>query len=170
MKNSLVRILIVAMAIVVSIGWWVPRVVQAQSAQTKNTVTVLIEGYAKPIEGRETMPGVSDDGARSVTLVRGDNITLVADPGMVTDRALIFEALKKESVSPEDVTHIFISHHHPDHTVNIALLPNAELVDFWGKIMGMAMRLLLASQCCALQAIQKKMPLLSSRPSKVRTF
>jgi hypothetical protein len=30
------------------------------------------------------------------------------------------------------VTHIFINHHHPDHTVNIALFPNAEVVDFWG--------------------------------------
>ena len=140
MKNSMIRVLIVALAIAVSAGWWVPRIVQAQSTQTKNTVTVLIEGYAKPIEGRETMPGVSDDGARrvagTVSLVRGDNITLVADPGMVTDRALIVEALKKEGVSPADVTHIFISHHHPDHTVNIALLPNAELVDFWGKYKG----------------------------------
>ena len=140
MKNSTMRTLIVAMALAVSIGWLMPNVAQAQSAQTKNTVSVLIEGYAKPIEGRETMPGVSDDGARrvagTVSLVRGNNITLVADPGMVTDRALIIEALKKEGVSPADVTHIFISHHHPDHTVNIALLPNAELVDFWGRYKG----------------------------------
>ena len=36
-------------------------------------------------------------------------------------------------VAPEAVTHVFLSHHHPDHTVNIALFPNAEVVDFWAR-------------------------------------
>ena len=31
------------------------------------------------------------------------------------------------------MTHVFLSHHHPDHTVNIALFPNAEVVDFWAR-------------------------------------
>ena len=114
---------------------WAPQSVRAQ-----NTVSVLVEGYVKPIEGRQPMPGVSDDGARhvagTVVLVRGEAVTLVADPGMVTDRALIIDALQKEGVSPEEVSHIFISHHHPDHTVNIALFPNAELVDFWARYKG----------------------------------
>jgi len=86
------------------------------------------------------MPGVADDGARhvagTVALVRGEGVTLVADPGMVAERALILDALKKEGVSAEDVTHVFISHHHPDHTVNIALFPNARLVDFWATYTG----------------------------------
>ena len=144
MRHTGTRILIISVAITWAITWaialWIPPVARAQSTQTKNTVSVLIEGYVRPIEGRETMPGVSDDGARrvagTVSLVRGDSVTLVADPGLVTDRALIIDALKKEGVSPADVTHIFISHHHPDHTVNIALFPNAELVDFWGKYKG----------------------------------
>ena len=55
---------------------------------------------------------------------------------MVTERALIVEALNKAGVAPEDVTHVFISHHHPDHTVNIALFPNAEVVDFWARYKG----------------------------------
>ena len=135
MKYTDLRILILTVTTAVAIAGWAPR-----SAWAQNTVSVLIEGYVKPIEGRETMPGVSDDGARrvagTVVLVRGENITLVADPGMVTDRALIVEALDKEGVSPEDVSHIFINHHHPDHTVNIALFPNAELVDFWARYKG----------------------------------
>ncbi len=117
-----------------------PMVAQGQSTENKNKVTVLLEGYAKAIEGRQFMPGASDDGARrvagTVALIQGENVTMVSDPGMVTDRALIVEALKKEGVSPEDVTHVFISHHHPDHTVNIALFPNAELVDFWARYKG----------------------------------
>ena len=36
-------------------------------------------------------------------------------------------------MAPEAVTHVFLSHHHPDHTVNIALFPNAEVVDFWAR-------------------------------------
>ena len=31
------------------------------------------------------------------------------------------------------MTHVFLSHHHPDHTVNVALFPNAEVVDFWAR-------------------------------------
>ena len=31
------------------------------------------------------------------------------------------------------MTHVFFSHHHPDHTVNAALFPNAEIVDFWAR-------------------------------------
>jgi hypothetical protein len=63
-----------------------------------NTVTVLVEGYSKAIEGRQLIPGVSSaDGARyvagTIVLVRGANAIIVADPGMVTDRALIVDAL-----------------------------------------------------------------------------
>ena len=105
-----------------------------------NTVTVLIEGYIKAIEGRQLIPGVSADGARhvagTVALIRGEHAIVVADPGMVTDRALIVAALAKEGVAPHEVTHVFVSHHHPDHTVNIALFPNAEVVDFWAVYKG----------------------------------
>ena len=123
------------LVVILALAGWTP-----QSARAQNTVSVLVEGYVKPIEGCQPMPGVSDDGARhvagTVVLVRGEAVTLVADPGMVSDRALIVGALKKEGVSPEDVSHIFISHHHPDHTINIALFPNAELVNFWARYKG----------------------------------
>ncbi len=115
--------------------------VQLSYAETfANKVAVLFEGYVAPIEGREFIPGTRDDGARkvagTVVLVQGPGITLVADPGMVPDRALILDALKKKGVPPANVTHVFISHHHPDHTVNIALFPNAEVVDFWATYHG----------------------------------
>jgi glyoxylase-like metal-dependent hydrolase (beta-lactamase superfamily II) len=50
-------------------------------------------------------------------------------------RALILEGLAKAGVAPDDVTHTFINYH-PDHTVNIALFPNAEVVDFWASYRG----------------------------------
>jgi glyoxylase-like metal-dependent hydrolase (beta-lactamase superfamily II) len=92
-----------------------------------NKVTVLTAGYVQAIEGRQLIPGASDNGARrvasTVTLIQSDHAIVMADPGMVTDRALILNPLKTVGISPQDVTHIFISHHHPDHTVNIALFP-----------------------------------------------
>ena len=33
---------------------------------------------------------------------------------------------------PEDITDIIFSHHHPDHTFNAALFPNAQAHDVWG--------------------------------------
>jgi len=82
---------------------------------------------------------VRDGGARvggSVVLVRDGEALIVVDPGMVADRALILGPLAELGVRPEDVTHVFLSHHHPDHTVNIALFPNAEVVDFWARYRG----------------------------------
>jgi len=43
-----------------------------------------------------------------------------ADPG----------PLERLGISADEVTHVFVSHHHLDHTVNIALFRNAEIVDF----------------------------------------
>ena len=121
-------------------GLALPWVARGQPAQPRNTVTVLTEGYVQAIEGRQLIPGTTPDGARrvasTVALIQGENAIVVADPGMVTDRGLIVDPLKQARVTPQDVTHIFISHHHPDHTVNIALFPNAEVVDFWGLYKG----------------------------------
>lgn len=69
----------------------------------------------------------------SITLVRDGDANIVVDPGMVARRGLILEPLAELGVAPEAVTHVFLSHHHPDHTVNIALFPNAEVVDFWAR-------------------------------------
>lgn len=72
----------------------------------------------------------------SVVLVRDGDALIVSDPGMVANRSRILDPLAAHGVAPEDVTHVFLSHHHPDHTVNIALFPNAEVVDFWARYKG----------------------------------
>ena len=71
--------------------------------------------------------------ASSIVLVRDADALIVVDPGMVARRSLILEPLAGLGVAPEAVTHVFLSHHHPDHTINIALFPNAEVVDFWAR-------------------------------------
>jgi glyoxylase-like metal-dependent hydrolase (beta-lactamase superfamily II) len=69
----------------------------------------------------------------SIVLVRDGDALIVVDPGMVARRSLILDPLAAHGVAPEAVTHVFLSHHHPDHTINIALFPNAEVVDFWAR-------------------------------------
>jgi len=85
------------------------------------TVDLLHAGYA------------GERVASSVVLVRDGDALIVADPGMVRSRSLILDPLRALGVEPEAVTHVFLSHHQPDHTVNIALFPNAEVVDFWAR-------------------------------------
>jgi glyoxylase-like metal-dependent hydrolase (beta-lactamase superfamily II) len=78
----------------------------------------------------------TDRVASSVVLVRDGDALIVADPGMVASRSLILDPLAALGVPPEAVTHVFLSHHHPDHTINVALFPNAEVVDFWARYVG----------------------------------
>jgi glyoxylase-like metal-dependent hydrolase (beta-lactamase superfamily II) len=69
----------------------------------------------------------------SIVLVRDADALIVVDPGMVATRSAILDPLRDLGVAPEAVTHVFLSHHHPDHTLNAALFPNAEVVDFWAR-------------------------------------
>jgi glyoxylase-like metal-dependent hydrolase (beta-lactamase superfamily II) len=83
------------------------------------TIEILTAGYY----GR----GV----ASTVGLIRDGALTVVVDPGMVRDRALILDPLAALGLRPEDVTDVVFSHHHPDHTINAALFPAARYHDHW---------------------------------------
>jgi glyoxylase-like metal-dependent hydrolase (beta-lactamase superfamily II) len=80
---------------------------------------VLVEGYARP-------PNV----AGTVSLVRDGDRVVIVDPGMVAHRELILGRLWELGVGPEDVTDVVLSHHHPDHTLNVALFPVVPVHDF----------------------------------------
>ena len=88
------------------------------------TVQLIHPGY---IRSRGTRVG------SSVTFVRDGDARIVVDPGLVADRRLILDPLAALGVVPEAVSHVFLSHHPPDHTMNVALFPNAEVVDFWAR-------------------------------------
>jgi glyoxylase-like metal-dependent hydrolase (beta-lactamase superfamily II) len=81
--------------------------------------------------------GYGDDAvASTVGLVRDGDVVLVTDPGMVRDRELILGPLRAHGVTPEQVTDVVFSHHHPDHTLNAALFPNARFHDHWAVYQG----------------------------------
>lgn len=82
-------------------------------------LNVLCSGYA------------AERVASTVVLVRDGDAVIVVDPGMVASRALILDPLEQFGVSPDDVTDVIFSHHHPDHTLNAALFTRARFHDVW---------------------------------------
>jgi glyoxylase-like metal-dependent hydrolase (beta-lactamase superfamily II) len=85
--------------------------------------SVLVDGY---------LSGDDDDRVGStVSLIRDGDAVVVVDPGLVRSRSAILDPLAALDIGAEDVTDVVISHHHPDHTLNVALFPNARLHDVW---------------------------------------
>ncbi|MDX1447531.1 MAG: MBL fold metallo-hydrolase [Acidimicrobiia bacterium] len=67
----------------------------------------------------------------TVTLVRDGESVIVIDPGMAPSQDAILGPLALHGVQPEDVTDVIISHHHPDHTINVGLFAEARVHDHW---------------------------------------
>jgi glyoxylase-like metal-dependent hydrolase (beta-lactamase superfamily II) len=85
-------------------------------------------------------PGYVRDGGvtvgSSISLVVDGPALIVVDPGMVPDRSAILGPLAALGHEPGDVTHVVLTHHHPDHALNVALFLNAELIDAWARYRG----------------------------------
>ena len=86
------------------------------------TVHVLHAGYNR-----------GDNVGSSVTFVRDGDALIVSDPGLVASRSLILDPLRALGVEPDNVTHVFLTHHHPDHAINVAMFPNAWVIDSWAR-------------------------------------
>ncbi len=83
---------------------------------------VLCDGYVR--EGAELRVG------STVGFVADGNALVVIDPGMVAGTSSILEPLRALDITPGDITDVVLSHHHPDHTVNVGLFPGARVHDF----------------------------------------
>jgi glyoxylase-like metal-dependent hydrolase (beta-lactamase superfamily II) len=83
------------------------------------TFHLLTAGYA------------GDSVASTVSLVSAGSSLIVVDPGMVRSTDAIIGPLEGLGHHAVDVTDVVISHHHPDHTLNIALFPSARVHDHW---------------------------------------
>jgi glyoxylase-like metal-dependent hydrolase (beta-lactamase superfamily II) len=87
-------------------------------------VDVLVAGYARRDGDVARVAG-------TVSLVRAEGLVAIVDPGMAADRELILRPLRELGIAPDHVTDVVLSHHHPDHTVNVALFPDARVHDTW---------------------------------------
>jgi glyoxylase-like metal-dependent hydrolase (beta-lactamase superfamily II) len=99
-----------------------------QSAAHPSTASaqmhVLINGYVNI--DREPWSVAS-----TVTYVRDGDTHVIVDPGLVPHPDSILDPLRHHDVQPNDITDVVFSHHHPDHTVNAALFPQARIHDHW---------------------------------------
>src|SRR3954447_6695998 len=74
--------------------------------------------------------------ASTVTYLRDGDAQVIVDPRFVPSPASILEPLRDRDVRAEDITDVSCSHHHPDHTLNAALFPNARFHDHWAIYQG----------------------------------
>jgi glyoxylase-like metal-dependent hydrolase (beta-lactamase superfamily II) len=88
---------------------------------------VLVQGGLTSSDG-----GVSS----SCTLVRDGARVIVVDPGMAASQEAILGPLGALGVEPTDVSDVVLGHHHPDHSLNAALFPNADVHDVWATYRG----------------------------------
>jgi glyoxylase-like metal-dependent hydrolase (beta-lactamase superfamily II) len=91
------------------------------------TFDVLLRGGLTDADG-----GV----ASSCSLVRDGDRAIVIDPGMASGPEAILGPLRALGLEPGDVTDVVLGHHHPDHTLNAALFPNASVHDHWATYRG----------------------------------
>lgn len=97
----------------------------SRPSSTTAEVHVLAEGYVRP-----NPDGALHVGA-SVSFIRDGQALVIVDPGFQASHQLILDPLAALGVSPNDITDVVFSHHHPDHTLNAALFPNARFHDHW---------------------------------------
>ena len=94
-------------------------------------VHILFNGYATDSE----TPTVSRV-ASTIGFVRDGAARVIIDPGMTPDQNAILAPLAALGEAPTSITDVVFSHHHPDHTLNAALFPNARFHDYWAIYKG----------------------------------
>jgi len=86
------------------------------------TVEVLVEGYARLLPDGGWVAT-----STSALISAPDGARIVVDPGC--NRGLLLAGLAERGLRVEDVSVVFLTHHHLDHAMNAALFPNALVVD-----------------------------------------
>lgn len=93
------------------------------------------EAWAREFYSKNTAP----KNEHNVLLIRAKNYTALVDTGYEKTKNTLIKELKKYSLAPKDITHIIITHAHPDHIgglgafENSKILLNADEKDFWAK-------------------------------------
>ena len=88
--------------------------------QNMSEIKILIEGYAREEEDQYVA-------SPSTILIKDSGLKILVDPG--ANKQKLLDSLSKEGLNPEDIDLIFLTHHHPDHLLNIRLFPDKDILD-----------------------------------------
>lgn len=91
-------------------------------------VKILVEGTTK---SDSWAAGREESESCTMTLIKDGDMKIVVDPGVLKNQQIMVDALKKEGLKIEDITHVFITHSHLDHYRNIGMFPKAKALDYW---------------------------------------
>ena len=83
-------------------------------------VKVLIEGYAKEIDGQEFA-------SCSTVLIEYGNNNIIVDPG--SNRELLISSLNNEALNIDDINIVLVTHTHIDHSLLAGIFKNASIYD-----------------------------------------
>jgi len=93
------------------------------------TVKVIITGFTNA-DCKEK--GDEERTRCTSALIRSDDFVILSDPGVLDTQEIMREALKKENLTVDDITHVFITHNHIDHHRNTGMFPAAKVIEFYG--------------------------------------
>jgi glyoxylase-like metal-dependent hydrolase (beta-lactamase superfamily II) len=82
---------------------------------------------------------VTETGGKVVStcsLIRDGGRAIIVDPGMADDDETILEPLLALGLEADEITDVVLGHHHPDHTMRVALFRNAAVHDHWATYRG----------------------------------
>ena len=96
-------------------------------------VKVIVEGF---INADCRAKGLPEKTRTTSTLVTDGELKILADPGIYDDPAVLIDALKAEGLTPDKITHIFLTHSHIDHYYSVALFPKAKVLEFYALWQG----------------------------------
>ncbi|NXY39788.1 MBLC1 protein, partial [Pomatorhinus ruficollis] len=96
------------------------------------SVRVLRAGFAERVPagsvrgpaGSERVPAGSVRADGSVTLVSGGALTVLVDTGGPWLKDGLPGMLREQGVTPDDITHVIVTHGHSDHAGNVNLFPS----------------------------------------------
>ncbi len=100
------------------------------SGRPEAEIFILQEGYDRyPYVGA------------SITLIKSQDVNIIADPGMSPDINEVLVKLHTVGLDKNDIDYVFLTHHHPDHSLYMGLFPKAKIIDntstynkdYWGE-------------------------------------
>lgn len=71
------------------------------------------------------IPDSVDAPSSTVSMLKGENRTVLIDPGNITSVSFLEKALSEKGIKPEDITDILLTHFHMDHAFNTIFFNNA---------------------------------------------